>query len=451
MDRGAVFDHLSRWGDISVIQLRRRLSREMVLERQSRRLREAVACAYRQVPYYRTLFDQAGVKPEDVRGVSDLERLPMSSKRDLRRAPAGSLLSGVVRPERLPSFHTTGSTGVPLVVKRTKAEDLLFHLFRMRAIRSYGLRPRDRVVRVRSGNAGYVPLSWKLARGFRLFRQSMVDTAAPPQANAEALLDLRPEVVTGYSSSLARIARVISLDKRTVLPLRFAVGGADMLTPLFRKQIREAFRGPVYDTYECVEIGLIAWECRETGLYHVCDDNVVFEVLRDGRPAREGETGEVVVTSLHLRAMPFIRYRLDDIVTLGPPACPCGLPFRTLKAIDAKRQDYFRLPDGRELYPWAISLFLIENAPWALQFEIVQERLDRVALRFEALSPPSDADLDRLREGVLPLLGPGVELGIQIVPELAPTPGGKFWPRRSLVRTMYDDVEVPFPGPARES
>lgn len=444
-----MFDHLIRAEDILRVRRRHRLSGDSVLERQDRRLRDLVAHAHRHVPYYTALFDRAGLKPEDVDGVSGLERVPMSTKRDLRKASPGSLLSDAVRPERLPSFRTTGSTGVPLFIKRTKAEDLLFHLFRMRAIRSYGLRARDRVVRVRSGNAGYVPMSWRIARAFRLFRQSMVDTGDTPQANAAALLALKPDVLTGYSSSLARIARVITLDHGTVLPLRFAVGGADMLTPLLRKQIRDAFRAPVYDTYECVEIGLMAWECRETGLYHICDDNVILEVLKEGRPAQEGEQGEVVVTSLHLRAMPFIRYRLEDVVTVGPAACPCGLPFRTLRAIDAKRQDYFRLPDGRELYPWAISLFLMDHAPWALQFEIVQEREDLVALNAEALSPPSEADLDRLREGIRPMLGPGVAFEVRIVPELTPTPGGKFWPRRSLVHTMYEDIEAPFPGPAR--
>ena len=444
-----MLDHLVRAKDILRVRRRHLLSEDSVLEHQDRKLRSLVGHAYRHVPYYRSLMDAAGLGPKDVDGVARLDRFPLSAKRDFRRAPAASRMSDTVHRERLPTFRTTGSTGVPLFVKRTKAEDLLFHLFRMRAIGSYGLRARDRVVRVRSGNAGYVPMSWKLARAFRLFRQSMVDTGNTPQANAAALLALKPDVVTGYNSSLARIARIITLDRGTVLPLRFAVGGADMLTPLFRKQIRDAFKAPVYDTYECVEIGLMAWECRETGLYHVCDDNVILEVLKDGRPAREGEQGEVVVTNLHLQAMPFIRYRLDDIVTLGPAACPCGLPFRTLRAIDAKRQDYFRLPDGRELYPWAISLFLMDHAPWALQFEIVQERTDLVALRAEALSPPTEADLGRLRAGIMPMLGPEVAFEIRIVPELTPTPGGKFWPRRSLVHTMYEDVEAPFPGPAR--
>jgi len=168
---------------------------------------------------------------------------------------------------------------------------------------------------------------------------------------------------------------------------------------------------------------------------------VILEVLADGRPAREGERGEVVVTSLHLQAMPFIRYRLEDIVMVGPSTCPCGRPFRTLKTIEAKKQDYFRLPGGHEFYPWSISLLLIDIAPWVLQFQLVQERVDRVVMRAEALTRPSDDELARVQKEVRPLLGPAVEFEIEIVPELKPTPGGKFWMRRSLVNSMYEDAD----------
>ncbi|HEX2694348.1 MAG TPA: hypothetical protein VHP61_01235 [Acidobacteriota bacterium] len=441
---------MSRMTDYDSILRRDRLSPASVLRRQNRRLRRLVEHAYLHVPYYRTLMDNAGLAPADVRGTADLAGFPMTSKKDIKRAAAPDLVSDAVRADRLPEFKTTGSTGVPLVVRRSKAEDLLFHLFRMRAIRSYGLRARDPVVRIRSGNLDYIPLSWRLARAFRLYRQSVIDTRDTPQENAARLLALRPDVLTGYNSSLARIARIIACDHGTVLPLRLVVGGADMLTPLLRRQIETAFQTRTYDNYECVEVGLMAWECPASGLYHVCDDNVILEVLdNDGRPAREGEAGEVVVTSLHLRTMPFIRYRLEDIVTVGPPACPCGLPYRTLRTIEAKKQDYFRLPGGQEFYPWAISLYLVDNAPWVLQVELVQERLDRVVMRAEAVAPPPADALARLREGIRPMLGPNVEFEISIVPELAPTPGGKFWIRRSLVNSLYEDDGEMSPGTRR--
>lgn len=437
-----MLDHLTRAGDICRILFRPGLSREAVLRYQEEKLRHVVARAYRRVPYYRSLFEKAGIAPRDIRGLSDLARLPMTSKKDLKNAAPASCLSDDARPARLQAFRTTGSTGVPLVLKRSGIEDFLFHLFRMRAIRYYGLRSRDRVVRVRSGY-GYVPPSWRLARALGFYRQSTVDTGDSPQKNAADLLALRPDVLTGYNSCLARIARIIVSDLGTTLPLRFAVGGADMLTPLLRRQIRDAFGAQIYDTYECQEVGFIGWECRKTGLYHVCDDNLIIEVLKDGVPAGEGEQGEVVVTSLHLRAMPFIRYRLEDIVTVGPPACPCGLPYSTLRIIEAKKQDYFRLPGGREFYPWAIALLLVDNAPWIMQFELVQERLDRIVMRAEARPRPSPGELALLMEQVRPILGPGVDFQIEIVPELGTRPGGKFWVRRSLVSSIYDEETGP--------
>jgi phenylacetate-CoA ligase len=438
-----MFDDLTRLEDICRIFLRSRLSRETVLRYQERKLRRVVARAYRRVPYYRSLFEKAGIAPRDIRCVSDLAKLPTTSKKDFKNAAPDSCLSDDARPARLHAFRTTGSTGVPLVLKRSGVEDFLFHLFRMRAIRYYGLRSRDRVIRIRSGY-GYVPPSWRLFKALGFYRQSIMDTGDSPQKNAADLLALRPDVLTGYNSCLARIARIIVSDLGTTLPLRFAVGGADMLTPLLRRQIRDAFGAPIYDTYECQEVGFMGWECRKTGLYHVCDDNLIIEVLKDGVPAGEGEQGEVVVTSLHLKAMPFIRYRLEDIVTVGPPACPCGLPYSTLRTIEAKKQDYFRLPGGREFYPWAIALLLVDNAPWIMQFELVQERLDRIVMRAEARPQPSSGELSLLTEKVRPILGPGVDFQIEIVPELGTRAGGKFWVRRSLVSSIYDEE----PGPS---
>lgn len=434
-----MFDYLSRLGDFYRITRRPHLSPGAIRRYQEHKLRRVVERAYRHVPFYRFLFWKAGISPDDIRSLSDLARIPMTAKKDIKQAAPESCLDSRVNPSRLKVFRTTGSTGVPLVIRRSAAEDFLFHFLRLRCLRYYGIRSRDRVVRTRSGNLDYRPLSWRLVQALGFFRQSILDTTETPQKNAADLLKVRPDVLTGYNGTLAKIARIIASDHQTTLPLRMAVGGADMLTPLLRRQIQAAFRTRIYDTYECQEIGFIAWECRETGLYHVCDDNLIIEVLKDGRPASEGERGEVVATSLHLRSMPFIRYRLEDIVTVGPSSCPCGLPFRTFRFIEAKKQDYFRLPGGSEFYPWAISLLVIDAAPWVQQFELVQERVNRVVMRAEARPKPSPNELERLASDVRLMLGPEMEFVIEVVPEIRPTPGGKFWERRSLVNSMYEE------------
>jgi len=82
--------------------------------------------------------------------------------------------------------------------------------------------------------------------------------------------------------------------------------GGETLTEPMRKEIQQAFGGPVYATYGSQELNLIAWECKETGELHTCDDGVMVEVLADGRAAGPGERGELVGTNLHFDAMLFI-------------------------------------------------------------------------------------------------------------------------------------------------
>ena len=254
-------DYLSRSADIVRILHRSRFSQKEILDYQNRKLSLVLEAAYRDVPHYRALFDKAGIKPGDIRCVSDLAVVPVTSKKDLRKHGLDHYLSSKADAAQLKSFGTTGSTGIPLSLRRSPAEEFLFHLFRWRTIRSYGLKAGDHVIRIRSGNFSYRPLSWRISQAMGFFRQSIIDSQETPQKNARDLVALRPDVLTGYNSSIARIARIIVSDLKTIVPLRFVVGGADMLTPLLRKQIREAFQANIYDNYECQEAGMLAWEC----------------------------------------------------------------------------------------------------------------------------------------------------------------------------------------------
>jgi phenylacetate-CoA ligase len=210
-----------------------------------------------------------------------------------------------------------------------------------------------------------------------------------------------------------------------------------------RRDIRTAFRAPVYDTYVSEEFDIIAWECSETGRYHICDDSLILEVLRNGTPAAKGERGEVVGTSLHFLAMPFIRYRLGDEVTAGEETCPCGLPFSTLSALDGRKTDYLILPNGRELFASAIAYILHDKAPWIERYELVQEREDKVALRVVSSNFPAQDKIQELRQKIQSRLGRGVAFSVEQVSQIEPGPGEKFRVLRSHIRSAYAQREMP--------
>jgi len=223
---------------------------------------------------------------------------------------------------------------------------------------------------------------------------------------------------------------------------RLVITAGEVLTPRLRRQIGESFQSPVFEMYSSHELGTAAWQCPRAGTLHVADDAVIVEVLKDGRPAAPGEAGEVVVTRLHGFAMPFIRYRLGDLVTQGDARCPCGAPFSTILTVQGRMLDYFPLAGGRLLHPYEVVAVVLERAkPWLGQYQLTQERANRVVLRVVPLSTPSPAEVAELEQSVRATLGPGIEFRALLVEDIALEGNGKFRVSRSLVASDYDGLD----------
>ncbi|MFC1708227.1 hypothetical protein ACFL59_15650 [Planctomycetota bacterium] len=222
---------------------------------------------------------------------------------------------------------------------------------------------------------------------------------------------------------------------------RLVIVGGEVMTPSMRHHIGLAFNAPVRQHYSSMELFLIAWECPTTGELHTCDDSVVVEVIGDdGHPARPGERGEVVGTSLLGYAMPFIRYRLGDLVTRGGETCTCGWPSCTITSVHGRMLDYFPLPDGRVIHPWEITCRMIYDNDWIRQYRLVQERPDRFLLKAVACRAPTPGERTTLCHRAQGVLGDGVSFRIELVPELRFEPSGKFRLSRSLVQSEYDGM-----------
>lgn len=435
-------DVLSTWWKVA---RHARTSRDEIVAYQSAHLRRLVSHAYRSVPYYRALFDRHGIAPHHVRTVADLALIPVTTKRDLQRAPAVEVVARGLDPDCLLVHRTSGSSGEPLSIRRTWLEERLGTAFRLRALRDLGLRVTDRRVGVgllRPHDPRDWDLPQRMLRTLGLYRKAAVDCRSTPEEILRRLEALRPDVITGFPGVICRIAQVIAGGRPTTLRPRLLISGGEVLTPLMRREITEAFGAPVVELYGTHELGMIAWQCTKMGGFHVSDDSVIVEVLKDGRPARPGEVGEVVATRLHALAMPFIRYRLGDLVTQGDTPCPCGAPFSTILTVQGRMLDYFPLPNGRLLHPYELVLIILDHGTrWIGQYQLTQERRDRVVLRVvPRLSPPPE-DIAELEGAARETLGPGVEFQVVLVPEIPLEVTGKFRVSRSLVESAYDGID----------
>ena len=412
----------------------RGITRRHIVECRDRRLRRLIAHAYETVPYYRRLFERSGVDPSDIRTAADLRRVPISTKDDLRAVPVAERLQRGADPARLKSSTTSGFSGEPFTVRYTPLEECAAGLFGWRAMRCLGLRPTDRLATVLHLRHHAQAHASVLKRRVP-YRELCVSCGQSDHEIFRILRRYRPTYLGGYAGALTHLAGAITRADRQRIRPRAIVTSAEVLSDAMREQIRRGFGAPVHNVYYTQEIRLIAWECPDSGQLHVCDDGVVLEVLKNGRPAAPGEEGEVVATNLSFFTMPLIRYRLGDIATQGAETCPCGMPFPTLRKVVGRELDYFPLPDGRLLHPNQIVGTILETAAWVRRYQLVQERKDRIVLRAMPLGHPSPQKARRLEQRVSRLLGPAVEFRVVLVSSIEQGPGGKFRVSRSLVRS----------------
>lgn len=428
-------------GTATAIQRHPRADRAQLQAFQDAKLRRLLSYAYENVPYYKKLFDRHRLHPRHVRGAVDLELIPITTKDDLRSRPPSEVVAQGFDPSELLSVRTNGSTGEPFVVRRTRLENGFHTLFRQRAYEAFGLGLRGRIAAVAYPRPLHpkdtkIVGRWLSAMG--VHPTLRIDGMQDPESIAEQLEAFRPDLITGLPGMLARVADYLLTTGQGRVRPRILVVGGEVLTPLMRQRLTEAFGVAPLQTYASHEFPLLGWECKTAGGIHTCDDGVIVEVLRDGKPALPGEEGEVVATNLHAYAMPLIRYRLADLVTRGADRCACGQPFSVIGAIRGRMIDYFLLSNGRTVHPYQI-LQIIQPATesWIRQCQLLHDQPGHIVLQIV----PTDgrvAELEnRITNAVMPLVGPGVEVVVRIVDDIPLDAGGKFRHARSLVASNY--------------
>lgn len=395
--------------------------------------------AYRNVPYYRGLLDEQGLRPEEFTSVDSLCRFPMTEKSTLKALEPVQITDRRKALTRLRTHQTSGSTGIPLTVRTTWYEDRYLAARRLRPFIGWGLRLGDRLARIKILTLeNQLPIPLRFLGVLGLVRVTAINAFAPFQEMRDALLALKPQVVQGYPALLDNLAEVMLDADFAAWRPRFLVVGGSTMTGLMRQRIESRFEVPLFEAYGCHEANLVASQCPLSKRLHVVDDAVIVEILKDGAPVQEGEVGEIVLTSLHSFAQPFIRYRIGDTARKGPSPCPaCGAPFSTLEGLEGRLQDWIQMKDGtRRSADWLFSA-LLKHADWLIQFQLEQTDIDHLVLRLQRRREPSAEELGSVRS-LLDEFAPTIpHREIAFVSTITPDAGGKLRVCRSSVIPLY--------------
>jgi phenylacetate-CoA ligase len=395
---------------------------------QDERIRWVVSWAYARSPFYRRVWDEAGVKPESVRGVADLARLPLIDKA-LVRAHEAEMLTA--RPQRgWLNGHTSGTTGSPLSVWYDRETCIMTNAVDRRQKTWAGMRERDWIGlflgRVVVPLDQAAPPFWRanwIQRQVWFSSFHLSDEHLPHYVDEIRRRGLR--FLEGYPSTLYILARYLERRGQTV-PIDAVFTSSETLLPIQRETIESAFACRVFDFFGHAERVAFAMECEQHAGKHVAEEFGFVEVTDlDGMPVRDGDSGYLVGTSLHNTAMPLIRYRTSDVTSILPEACACGRTLRRIRDVTTKAEDIVVTPDGRMISP-SILTHPFKPLTQVLKSQIVQERRDHITVKIVPASEFGTKDRDHLIRELRLRLGPNVSIDIDVVPDIPRERSGKY-------------------------
>ena len=400
-----------------------RMSRAELRVFQTHRLRALVEHAYEEIPFYRRKYTAAGFHPSHVRSLADLERIPLVTKDELRRAHASELrpMRSVATARRLAS---SGSTGVPLAILRDEASLWHFTAYNMLLYYQWCLgRPIAEVLYFVDFDPQSIDYALVDLLRTTVGEERFIPVARPVEAFVEALDTFHPRFVSSYPSSLRNVAIALDRRGRRNEQLELLHLTSEMLDSNTRTLLAKVFpRARLVETYTSTEAGLLAHGCPASGHWHVAEENVLCEIVAaDGQAC--DEVGEIVVTDLTNWTMPMIRYRgLGDLCRWDQTPCACGTTRRSLRQLEGRRSDSLLAADGSLLSPYVV-IDAMDDVRGIYQYQVIQQRSGyfTVLVVRDATSPLSAADVrwqidEAIGRAVGRMAGCRVEFVLQIPP-----------------------------------
>lgn len=351
-------------------------SREKIIEIQNEKIVKQVKHVYENVEYYRKLMDEKGVKPEDIKGIDDIKKLPFLSKADLRDAyPHG--LRGADLKDCVRIHSTSGTTGKRVVAFYTQNDIDLWEDCCARAIVAAGGTKED-VVQVCYGYGLFTGGAGLDGGSHKVGCLTLPMSSGNTDRQIQFMMDLESTIICCTPSYAAFIGETLAEKgyKPEDNKLKAGIFGAEAWTEEMRQSIQKSLGIKAYDIYGLTETSGpgVAFECEEQTGMHINEDHFYAEIIDPdtGEVLPEGEKGELVFTSLDKEGFPLLRYRTRDICVLSRKKCSCGRTHVKMSK-PMGRSDDMLIIRGVNVFPSQIETVLL-NEGYAPNYQIIVGR-----------------------------------------------------------------------------
>lgn len=419
------------------------LSRSDMINFQTIKLQKIIDHAYYKCPYYRNLFDQNNIKPKDILSYKDFNKIPLLDKAIIKKNLYSGMLAINYKPSEISRITTSGSTGEPFEFYVDKYQLEMRWASTLRSQNWTGYEFGDKCLRLWHQTIGMSLIQVikekidaflcrrKFIPVFELSNSNIVNTI-------KSIFKYKPKLIDGYAEAFNLISQFI-INKKSNSHIGI-ISSAQTLTKETRLKIEKAFNSRIFDKYGSREFSGIAYQ---DGFdeYLVMSESYIVEILKNGKPARIGEIGEVVITDLNNKVMPFIRYRVGDLaLNLGfESKSKSKKGLQIIGSIQGRTQSIILSPSGRYIPGTFFSHFFKDFQHLVAQYQIIQNNLSSIDLHVLKGSRYQKKEFDEMLKNLIQFIDKKIKIRVFFLKK--PIQLSRTGKRQTVINNMKIDFQ----------
>ncbi|MCK4365176.1 MAG: phenylacetate--CoA ligase family protein [Thermoplasmatales archaeon] len=416
-----------------------KINNEQLKKYQDKCLRKIVKYAY-NVPIYHKKYKKAGIYPNDIRGIKDIEKLPFITKDDLKNNFPDGIIPPGFNKDKNPLLSTSGSMGKPVFVYYDQFTAIKALAGYVRALKAYGgIWNKTKIAQIIDSKPGTIEntvfnsdFSSFLKKFVSLKNIKILYVGEKIEDIIKELEIFKPECIGSDPVMLQQLAQLKNNGYGKNINPNLMFSSSAMLDDYTKKFVEKTFGTKLYDVYATTEAGPIAFECKKRGVYHVNSDFVYIEFLDEKNdPVPYGKSGNVIVTKLYGKGTPIIRYTgLEDVATPVESETKCGILSQSIKCIGGRAMDQIILPSGKTVAPFHVTTIpasvMDDFKSYKIkQFQIIQHKVDDIEVlivideNLRKTGPSVEKIIEEIKKRFEQKTGEGVKIRVNEVDEIS--------------------------------
>ena len=424
-------DQTSLLSALDIVLQQRRLDSDSLIDFQTRTIKKLLEYAYQNIPFYHQKYDAIGFHPSQFHDISDIHKIPMLTKQELR----GTNLRELCVPQHVEKYlelATSGSSGSPIHVWRSENVMWQFSAYNLSLYHEWCQgKPLANVLYFLDPTSHTIDYALGKQLRATVGEERIQSAFAPLAVQVEKVLEIQPEFISSYPTTMRNIAGWFNRCGKTIKSLKLLHLTSESMDLLTRHLLERVFpNARIIESYTSTEAGLVGYSCLTDCGFHLAETQVYAEIVDEkGDPTKS--TGKIVVTDLTNRATPMIRYSgLEDFCRWAESPCGCHTSNRRIADMEGRLIDSVVLADGSSQSPYALTNAMggIEGI---LAYQIIQEKISvfRVRIVPDSAQPMEKSSLEeQILTALSSALNEKISCKVIIESEILPAPGAHKLP-----------------------